>query len=308
MPEVRPVSVRPMRGLALTVLAAALLIPSAVAAAGPAEMTTEAAAVEWRTLACPGNLAEVVVTEMVTAAGIADGDPLTDELRAAAGVWADRLDHAAVRLAMPAMPWPAAIRADVGRVAGLEAIEAERVGTLARAGSTWSPSLTADEVAFEKAAVDRIRTALGLPLESDCTEADAPPAVMTMEQAATAWLDAICPLNAASAALSAYSKTLADPAILDDTMRLLLGRYGIAVGRAAALFAHPVAPWPAEIADQIDRQGSFFTWQASLYTQITAADAVSAPSNGEDNARAREASTAIRTALGLGEAGTGCPA
>lgn len=300
--------VRPIRAVALAALTASLVAPSATFAADPVEMTTDAAAAEWRGLACPGNLAEIAVLDAVAAAGIAPGDPLTDELRGAAASWADRLEHAAVRLTWPALPWPAAIRADVGRVAGLEALEAERVGALARAGSVWAEPMSADDLAFEKEAVDRIRTALGLPLESDCTEADAPPAMLSTEQAAAAWLDAICPLNAASAPLRAYVATLADPTTMDDTVRLLLGRYGAAAGRAAELLAHPVAPWPAELADHIDRQTGFFVWQASLYTQIAGADVATAPDSGEDNARSREAALALRAAFGLGEPGTGCPA
>ncbi|MFO1539021.1 MAG: hypothetical protein ACKOTZ_01050 [Chloroflexota bacterium] len=301
-------SVRPIRAVALAALAAALVAPSASLAADPTEMTTDAAAAEWRSLSCPGNLAEVAVLDAVTAAGIAPGDPLTDELRAASATWADRLAHAAVRLTWPAAPWPAAIRADVGRVAGLETLEAERVGALARAGSVWAEPLSADEVAFETAAVDRIRTALGLPLASDCTDADAPPAVLSAEEAAAAWFDAICPLNAVGAAVADHASSLPDPMAPDDLLRLHFARYAAASGRAADLLAHPLTPWPAEIADAIDRQIGFFVWQRSLYAQLALADVAIAPESGEESGRSRDAADAIRAALGLGERGTGCPA
>jgi hypothetical protein len=297
---------RTVHAIAVAALAVALVAPAAHAA----DLTNDEAAAVWRAASCPSNLAEAAFMEAVDAAGIEPGAPLTDDLRELAGAWVPRLRHVVARLGYPPAPWPVEIRWDVtGGVAAI-AMEADRVERLAQAGSTWEAPMSDEETAALKEIVDRVRTAIGLPLDSDCTAADDAPAELSVDEARALWLDAQCPRTAAlvnehtpttKAAGEAYAFGEPLPASVAASFLKLV----VLQTRTKELLSHPVAPWPAVVANEIPVLVRFITQMDLFYSQA-ALGPLSEWNIREGLTVANEAAARVRTALGIDDPVKAC--
>ena len=297
---------RTIHAIAVAALAITLVAPAAQAA----ELTTDEAAAVWRAASCPSNLAETALLDAVAAAGIEDGDPLTDDLRALAAAWEPRLRHVVARLGYPPATWPEEIGWDVmGVVAAIEA-QADRVGLLTRAGSTWEAPMSDEETAALKVIVDRVRTAIGLPLDSDCTAADDAPAELSMEEARALWLDAQCPrtvalVNEHSPATKAAGEAYAFGEPLPASVAASFLKLVVLQTRTKELLSHPVAPWPAVVANEIPVLVRFITRMDLFYSQA-ALGPLSEWNIREELTVANEAAARVRTALGIDDPVKAC--